>query len=169
MLRSLVGSEMCIRDRNFYQNKVQIFLVLIYDHTLVLISPRTLFCIYLSKEVLSEEFRLQKVFKNLTFALVWSTERSTAGRAELLCRSTVSVNRHAPLCMCAHRSTESKSSALCFSSVDRTGRPTERTHSLFGTSVDRLPNNRKSDRWRSTGPVDRQQSESADRFQQLFF
>jgi len=69
------------------------------------------------------------------------------------------VDRHAPLCMCAHRSTDrstgSNYSALCFSPVDRTGRPTERLTlwlRLRSTvPVDRLLNGRKSDRWRSTG------------------
>ena len=51
------------------------------------------------------------------------------------------VDRHAPLCMCAHRSTdrstESNYSALFF--LGRPDRSTDReTHSLFGTLVDRL-------------------------------
>jgi len=36
--------------KEFCQNMVLIYLVLIHDHTLVLQDPKTLFCIYISKE-----------------------------------------------------------------------------------------------------------------------
>ena len=55
------------RKRIFYQNKVQIILVLIYDHTLVLISPKTLFCIYPSKEFLSKISIFKKPFEKSVF------------------------------------------------------------------------------------------------------
>ena len=102
--------------------------MLIYDHTLVLISPRTLFCIHPSKEFLSKISIFKKPLKNLFLGLVRSTARSTAGRAELLCRSTgQSIDMH--LCACVH-----------------IGRPTGRPRSRAVLSV--FP--------RSTGPVNRQ-------------
>ena len=116
------------------------------------------------KEILSENFRLQKAFQNLSFGLVRSTARSTAGRAELLCR-LIGWSTDMHQCACVHigrlsRSTGRRSRALCLfwstGPIDR-----QRVFTLYlGTSVDRpvdrFPNGRKSDRWRSTGPVDRQ-------------
>ena len=85
----------------FYQNIVRILLVLIYDHNLVFPSPRTLFCIYPSKENLSEKLKTSKFSKTVIFGLVRSTARSTAGRAELLYRSTGrSTDMHK--CACVH-------------------------------------------------------------------
>ena len=55
-------NRFCLEKGFFYQNKVQIFLVLIYDHNLVLISPRTLFCIYPIQRIFIKNFYLQKAF-----------------------------------------------------------------------------------------------------------
>ena len=43
-------------EKIFYQDIVLIYLVLIYDHTLLSQSPRTLFCIYILKEILLEKY-----------------------------------------------------------------------------------------------------------------
>ena len=75
---------------------------------MIFLSHRTLFCIYPFKENLLEKLKTLKFFKTVIFGLV----RSTAGRAELLCRST-------------GRSTDMHQCALC-TSVDRPGRPSER-------------------------------------------
>ena len=142
-----------ILEKNFCQNIVLIYLVLIYDHTLALQISRTLFCIYLSKENLLEKYWFQKDFQKQVLALSRSTGWSTAGRAKLLCRST-------------GRSTDMHQVQTC-TSVDRL----QEQCSLFGL-VDRqrvslsvklsvweprstvqstaFPNGQKFDRWRST-------------------
>ena len=42
--------------KDYYENIVLNYLVLLYDHTLLAQSPRTLFCIYILKEILLEKF-----------------------------------------------------------------------------------------------------------------
>ena len=113
-------------EKDFYQNIVLNYLVLIYDHTLLAQRLRTLFCFYKLKEILLEKIWLQNIFKILFLVLSRSTDCSAAGRAELLCRSTgrsTDVHQSERALRKTDRSTGSKSSALCFSrstgSVDR--------------------------------------------------
>ena len=101
---------------------------------------------------------LQDVQKSI-LALSRSTVWSTAGRAKLLCRLTGrSTDMHQFANVHIGRpawSTGRKSRALClFRSTGPVDR--QRVFTLcLGTSVDRpvdrFPNGRKSDRWRSTG------------------
>ena len=70
------------------QNMILIYLVLIHDHTLVLKIPRTLSCIYISKEFSLKKDWFQKYTQIKILAHFWSTGRSTVGRAKLLCRLT---------------------------------------------------------------------------------
>ena len=136
-------------------------------------SPRILFCIYPFKENLPKNLTLQKAIQNPVFLAL-------SGRP--LAEQNCSVGRPGsrPTCTnvyCTHRSTvpvdrQIEQSSL-FVPVDRPDRPTESVTLCLGLRstgpVDHFPNGRKSDRWRSTGPVDRQQPESADRFQRLYF
>ena len=92
-------------------------MVLIYNHTLVLISPRTIFCVYPSKEFLSKFLSSKSPFKICYSGPVQSTARSTAGRAELLCRST---DMHH--CACVH---------IGRPTLGRPARSTDREWSLF--------------------------------------
>ena len=120
------------RKRIFIKIKFKSFLVLIYDHTLVFISPRTLFCIYQSKEFLWKFLSSKSPFKNLTFGLVRSTTRSTVGRAELLYRSTGrSTDMHH--CACVHfgRPTgRPRTRAMLSVFLGRPDRSTDRENSL---------------------------------------
>ena len=52
--KKVFGKTVFVWKKDFCQNIVQVFLVLIYDHTLIFTSPRTLFCSPLSKEFLSK-------------------------------------------------------------------------------------------------------------------
>ena len=101
--------------------------MLIYDHTLVIPSPRTLFCIYPSKE-----FLFKKPFQKSVFGLVRSTARSTAGRAELLCRSTRrSTDMHHCACVNIGRPTgRPRSRAVLSIFLGRPDRSTDRENSL---------------------------------------
>ena len=86
--------------------------MLIYDHTLLPQSPRTLFCIYLSKENLLEKDCFWKISKDLFLLL---TGRP-CGRP--LAEQNCSVGRPSgrPTCTKVHACT----------SVDRAGRPAAR-------------------------------------------
>ena len=102
-------------------------MVLIYDHTLVLISHRTLFCIYSSKEFLSKISIFKSPLKNQFFGLA----RSTAGRAELLCRSTGRSTDMHQLCMCHFgRPTGRPGARAVLSVFSRSTRPVDRLREL---------------------------------------
>ena len=123
--------------------------MLIHDHTLALQIPRTLFCIYLSKENLLEKYWFQKDSKTgfgpqpvdhwqSKTAVGQPGSRLTCTKCKRALRST-------------GRSTVCKSSALCL--VRSTGPVNRQTDSLSGWEPrsTAFPNGRKSDRWRSTG------------------
>jgi len=106
--------------------------VLIYDHTLVLISSRTLFCVYPSKEFLSKFLSSKSPFKICFSGLVRLTARSTAGRAELLCRSTGrSTDMHPCACVHIGRPTSRPRAMQCsLFFLGRPDRSTDRENSL---------------------------------------
>ena len=86
-----------------------------------------------------------------------STGRSIAAWSRSTERST-DVHRRARLCALEGRSTDpvdrQRASALWKAPVDRAGRPAESLTLCSRGSVDRSPNDRISDRWRSTGSFD---------------
>ena len=144
-------------EKIFYQNMVLIYLVLTYDHTPVIYSPRTLFCIYLSKNFYWKNIDFKKIFKIRLLTL------SGRPHGRPLAEQNCSVGRPGGRLTCTnvHVCTlvdrpgrpEARAVLSVFS-----GRPTRSTdkeyHSLFWLQVDRpvdrFPNGRKSDHWRST-------------------
>ena len=118
------------------------------------------------KKIYQKKYRFQKFSQNCYFGLVRSTAMIDRWQSRTALSVDRAVDRHAPICMCAHRSTvpvdRQKEQSSLFVPVDR-----QRVFTLcLGTSVDhpvnRFPNGQKFDRWRSTGLVDRQQTKSAD-------
>ena len=112
--------------RIFHQNKVQTFLVLIYDHTPIFTNPRTLFCRTLPKEFLSKN-------SLFLFSSLWKTDLAKAGRP------TQSTDVHAVhVCTSADRAADRGNLGCSLFFHGRPDRPTDReTCSMVETAADR--------------------------------
>ena len=110
---------------------VLIYLLLIHDHTQVLQDPRTLFCIYISKEFSLEKdwFRKDIQIKTLAYC------RSTVGKAKLLCRSierSTDMHQSASVHFGRPSGIPSARALLSVGFGRPPGRPIESFHSLVG-------------------------------------